>query len=348
MLLTLFSSTPLNIIVTIAIILLILVLFFLERRHIKKNEDTLKKWVLVLLFVSMFVIFIGGTLAIMFVWNFDIPSLFFKVWNDFLTVITTSVPALIGSTVVLFLWILLLRIAKITLKRIGDKPGALQKRRKTITKVSYSIINYTLAIISIIVILAIWGVNVLPALAGLGIIGLVVGLGAQRFIQDLIAGFFIIFEHHFDVGDVIEVGGFKGTVTDIGLKTTKIRNWKGDIRIYNNGEVTTLINYSKNPSVAVVEFTVAYHEDINRVIEVLKIALPSFRETYKEIIIEDPVVVGVTALNPNGVDLRVTAKTLNEQHYGIERALRKFVLETLNANKIEIPLPQVVVNQPKK
>jgi len=341
----LFSSTPVNIVVTIAISIVVITLFVLERIFIKKREETIKKWVLFLLFLASLVVFVGAALGIMLVWNLDISTFASQYWTDIVAFFTASVPALIGTAITLFVWFVILRIAKITLKRLGDKPGALQKRRKTISKVMYSIINYSIAIIGIIVILAIWGVNVLPALAGLGILGLVIGLGAQKFIQDLIAGFFIIFEHHFDVGDVIEVAGFKGTVIDIGLKTTKLRNWRGDIKIFNNGEVNTLTNYSKNPSIAVVEFSIAYKEDINKAMDVLKAAFPLFRDQYKDVLLEDVNIVGVIALTARSVDLRVTVKTLNEQHYGIERALRKFIKETLDANEIEIPFPQVVVHK---
>ncbi|MDD4154480.1 MAG: mechanosensitive ion channel family protein [Bacilli bacterium] len=341
----LFSSTPVNIVVTIAISIVVITLFVLERIFIKKREETIKKWVLFLLFLASLVVFVGAALGIMLVWNLDISTFASQYWTDIVAFFTASVPALIGTAITLFVWFVILRIAKITLKRLGDKPGALQKRRKTISKVMYSIINYSIAIIGIIVILAIWGANVLPALAGLGILGLVIGLGAQKFIQDLIAGFFIIFEHHFDVGDVIEVAGFKGTVIDIGLKTTKLRNWRGDIKIFNNGEVNTLTNYSKNPSIAVVEFSIAYKEDINKAMDVLKAAFPLFRDQYKDVLLEDVNIVGVIALTARSVDLRVTVKTLNEQHYGIERALRKFIKETLDANEIEIPFPQVVVHK---
>lgn len=343
----LFVSTPANIIVTILIAILVIALFVFEGIYIKKKEETIKKWLLLILYLSSLIVFIGGVFVIMYIWNFDIAIFFSTYWNEIVLFLTSSVPSLIGTAIVIFVWMLILRIAKIALKRVGDKPGTLQKRRKTISKVVYSVINYALVVIGIISILAIWGVNVLPALAGLGIIGLVIGLGAQKFIQDLIAGFFIIFEHHFDVGDVIEVGGFKGTVIDIGLKTTKIRNFRGEIKIYNNGEVNTLVNFSKNPSLAIVEFGISYKEDINKTIEVLTTALPLFHAQYKEVLLENPVVVGVVSLSATSTDLRVTVKTLNEQHYGIERALRKFIKETLVANNIESPLPQIVINQSK-
>lgn len=337
-----------QIIITVAIVIIVLILFFLERSFIKSREDTIKKSVIFLTFLGSLVVFLAGAFAIVLIWNHDIMPILTQFWNDVVAFLTKSVPALIGTAIVIFVWILILRISKITLKRIGDKPGPLQKRRKTLSKVIISIINYSLAIISVIIILAIWGVSVLPALAGLGIVGLVVGLGAQKFIQDLIAGFFIIFEHHYDVGDVIEVGGFKGTVTDIGLKTTRLRNWRGEIKILNNGDVNTFINYSKNPSVAVVSFNIAYKEDIDKTISALNDTFPSFRSQHKETLLEDPTVSGVMNLGTNGVELRITVKTLNEQHYGIERELRKLVKETLENHNIEIPLPQIVVYQPKE
>ncbi len=339
---------PLQIILTVLIVVVIIALFIFERILIKRREDTIKKGTLFCLFLASLIVFLAGGFGIVLIWNLDAMALLSQLWGAIVIFFTTSVPALIGTAVVIFVWILIMQIARLALKHLGDKPGAMQKRRKTISKVILSIINYSLAIVGIIVILAIWGVNVLPALAGLGILGLVVGLGAQKFIQDLIAGIFIIFEHHFDVGDVIEVGGFKGTVTDIGLKTTRLVNWKGDIKILNNGDVTTLINHSKNPSIAIVEFGIAYKEDVNKTIEVLNAAFPQFRTQYKEKLLQDPEVSGVINLASSSVDMRVIVKTLNEQHYGIERALRKFIKETLDANNIEIPFPQIVINQPKE
>ena len=341
-------SLPLQIILTVIISAIVIALIVFERIYVKKHEETIKKGMLFVFFLVSLIAFLAGAFGIVLIWNVNITALLAQVWDKIVIFFTTSVPALIGTAVVVFVWILILQLSRIALKRIGDKPGPMQKRRKTISKVLISIINYTLAIIGIIVILAIWGVNVLPALAGLGIVGLVVGLGAQKFIQDLIAGFFIIFEHHYDVGDVIEVGGFKGTVVDIGLKTTRLRNWRGEIKILNNGEVNTLVNHSKNPSVAVVLFAISYEEDIDRTTEVLKAVFPSFRKQYADVLIEDPEVSGVMNLGASSVEMRVTVKTLNEQHYGIERALRKLIKETLDANNIEIPLPQIVVNKPRE
>lgn len=346
--LTLLNSIPLNITLTVLIVLGLIATYILQKRFIKKRESTINKWLLILIYLALLLILGGSIIGIMAIWNFDFTNLFADFGANFGIFIEESLSAIIATAITIFIWALIIRISKITLVRIGDKPGALQRRRKTITKVTQSVITYAVAIIAIIVILAIWGVNVVPALAGLGIAGLILGLGAQKFIQDVIAGFFIIFEHHFDVGDVIEVDEFKGTVIDIGLKTTKIRNWKGDVRIFNNGEVTTLINYSKNPSVAAVTFTIGYKENINAVTELINNGLIEVRKKNKKVVLENPTVTGIMNFGQAGIELRVTAKTLNEQHYGIERELRAAIKDILDANHIDFALPQIVVNESKK
>lgn len=339
-----FASTGLNIGLTIATILVLVSLLILENKLIKKHEEKLKRWIIILIYIFSFFFLMGAVVFILYIWDFDLQSYLGGIWDQLIVILNESVTRIISSAAVIFIAMLIMRITKISLKRIGLKEGPNQRRKKTISRVIRSVTKYTIGILSILIVLAIWGVNVAPALAGLGILGLVIGLGAQKFINDLIAGFFIIFEHHFDVGDKIEVKGFKGEVIDIGLKTTKIKNWKNEILILSNGEIASLINFSKGTSVAVVDFGISYKEDMQKVIDLLNVELPKVRQIHKEII-EDPSVAGVINLNSSSVDMRVTCKTLNEQHYAVERTLRKRIKEVLDENNIEIPFPQVVVHQ---
>ena len=342
----LFASVTMNVLITIAIVIILTTFLVFETKWIKKREDSLPKWIIISTYVLSFLILLGSILVVLFIWNFDIETYILTIITQFLEELAASVGRLLSSALVLFIALLVLRISKITLKRIGLKESPNQRRKRTVARVIRSITKYTIWIIAILIILSLWGVNVAPVLAGLGIMGLVIGLGAQKFINDLIAGFFIIFEHHFDVGDKIEVKGFKGEVVDIGLKTTKIKNWKNEILILSNGEVTSLINFSKDTSVAVVEFFISYKEDMQKVIDLLNLELPKIKNLYPQII-EDPKVTGVTHLNASSVDMRVTCKTLNEQHYAVERGIRQRIKEILDEYNIEIPFPQVVVNQPK-
>lgn len=283
----------------------------------------------------------------MFVWNFPFEDFFATFWQDALAYILVQIGDIIISVVIILFVSLLLKIVKIILKKSALREGPNRKRRVTMLKVTNSLINYTVKIIALLVILSIWGVDVIPALAGLGILGLVVGLGAQSLIKDLIAGFFIIFEHHFDIDDVVEINGFKGRVIDIGLKTTKVQNWKNDIKIFANGTITDPINYSVADSVAVIEFGIAYGENIQKTIDIINAEMPKYKALIPELL-EVPAVVGVTELANSSVNLRIVAKTLPESQYGVERKIRQGIKEILDQNGIEIPFPQIVVHEAKK
>lgn len=336
-------STILKSVITAAIIIILIVLFILDKRIIEKKRDTISGKLIVLSYIVLFILTIGSALLIMIIWDYSINLTTEYLLTEFEDFITKSISRILGSVVALFVAMLINKVVKIALLRVGKSNLPNDRRKKTIAKLVISIVKYFVGILTIIIVLAIWGVNVAPALAGLGVLGLVIGLGAQRFINDLISGFFIIFENHFNVGDTIEVKGFKGVVTDIGLKTTKIRNWKGEIKIYNNGDIGDITNYSLNPSIAVVEFGIAYEEDIQKTMDILTTELPKSRHLFEQII-EDPVVVGVTEFANSSVNIRVIAKTLNEQHYAVERGLRKYIKEVLDDNDITIPFPQIVVH----
>jgi small-conductance mechanosensitive channel len=339
-----FDSIGLNIGLTLSIIVGLLFILYFERLLIKKYEEKLKKTVIILIYVVSLLLMATSILGILAIWNVPIASYFIDSFDNIVVLIKDEILRIINTVLVIFFAQVLLTISKITLKNIGIKPSPNQKRKRTIARVIRSMTKYLIKILAVLIILAIWGVNIAPALAGLGILGLVIGLGAQKFINDLISGFFIIFEHQFDVGDKIEVKGFKGEVIDIGLKTTKIQNWKGEIMILSNGEISSFINFSKNPSVAIVEFGIAYKENMKEVIDLLTKELLPLRLAFPEII-EDPKVLGVIALDQSSVNIRAIAKTLNEQHYGVERAMRQRIKEILDENGIEIPFPQVVVHQ---
>ncbi len=339
------TTVATNSILTAIIILSLIIILIVERNLLKKNEDSLKKGIIILIYIVTFFLIGLSILGILYIWDFDLNAYFLTIYDQGAIILAKSVGRLVSSAIIIFVSMLILKISNIALKRVGMKNTVNQRRKRTVARVTRSITKYFVGILTILIVLSVWGVNVAPALAGLGIMGLVIGLGAQKFINDLISGFFIIFEHHFDVGDKIEVQGFKGEVIDIGLKTTKIKNWKNEIKILSNGEINNLINFSKEFSVAVVDFGIAYSEDLQSTIDLLNKELPLMTKNFPEIV-EDPKVLGVINLSNSSVDMRVIAKTLNEQHYAIERELRKRIKEILDDNDIEIPFPQVVMRQP--
>lgn len=153
---------------------------------------------------------------------------------------------------VLAVYLILKRILKIIFVRAGGKnaSAAHKQRIKTISKMLSSILRYVFLVILLLVILAVLGVNVTSLLAGLGIVTAIVGLAFQDMLKDFIAGIAIIAENQFGVGDTVitQADGFKGVVTDVGLKTTEITNDKGEVKIIANHNVDGLINCSRKSS----------------------------------------------------------------------------------------------------
>lgn len=310
------------------------IIIYLKKLILKSKKQTKK----IEMFNTIFniVLFFAFIIAILIVSGVNFESI-----KDFSVVLLEkNTGSLVGTIIVVIITSTLLNTLKMLLVKTNNR----NRRKQTLGKVISSIIKYVVYIIDAAIILALWGVNIGPVLAGLGIAGLVIGLGAQKLINDFISGVFIIFEHHFDIGDTVQIDGFTGTIIDIGLKTTKVKSWKGEVKIVSNGNIDTLINYSVNDMVAVVEFGIAYKENVDEVISLLNKELPIYFKD-STVIVEEPKIVGVVGLNESEVTLRATCITKTGEQHGMERELRKTIKEVLDKNGVEIPFPQVVVHQ---
>lgn len=261
--------------------------------------------------------------------------------------ILNNAKMLLSTAIIIGVLFIVLIIARTITKRFINKNNGKRKHAITLAKMILSIIKYVVYILGIIIILGVWGLDVTPILAGAGILALAVSLGAQQLINDLISGICIVFENQYDVDDIVEIDGFKGRVEEISLRSTKIVNWKNDIKIINNGNINTVINYSKAPSIGSVEVNITYKENIDRVIEILEENLDSIREMFPQVI-EGPSVVGVTNLGESYVSIRIDVKTIAEEHYAVERGLKKFVKELFEKENIDVPYKQVVVTDGKR
>ncbi|MFW5891592.1 MAG: mechanosensitive ion channel family protein, partial [bacterium] len=274
-----------NIVLTILILFVIVGIYMSVNTYMTQENRTLKKWVILLLYVLLFIVVLGGFGFGLYIWGIPILREIKDIWSNIGDIVVEKIGAIIGSILVVIISMFIIRLFKFLVLKSKDRLSTKNDKRKhTIIKITSSIVNYAVKIIGLLILLSLWGINVLPALAGLGILGLVVGLGAQDLIKDIIAGFFIVFENHFDVGDLVEVDGFKGEVIDIGLKTTKIKNWKEDVKIFNNAAVQKTINYSITESIAIIDFGIGYDADIDKVIDLLKEELPKMREIIPEAI----------------------------------------------------------------
>jgi small conductance mechanosensitive channel len=215
------------------------------------------------------------------------------------------------------------------------------RRAKTLKVLLKSILTYFIFFMAGIMILQIFNVNTNAILTSAGILGLAVGFGAQNLVKDIISGFFIIFEDQFTVGDYVDVGGSIGTVEGIGLRTSKIRNWTGQLHIIPNGEITKVTNYNRGNMYAVIIIGIAYEEDIDRAIGVLNQECEkAFHEEAD--IVEIPTVQGIIELADSSVNVRIVARTVAGQQWHIERNLRRRFKIELDRAGIEIPYPRQV------
>ncbi|MCK5388063.1 MAG: mechanosensitive ion channel family protein [Candidatus Izimaplasma sp.] len=263
------------------------------------------------------------------------------------------IPEIIANIIVIsisiIIWIFIGILAQVIIKHLLYKVLKIKKkgpRAVTIGKLTSSISKYFIWFIIGMVILGEMNVDVTPFVASAGVIGLAIGFGAQEIVKDFISGFFIIFEESFNVDDVIEVDGFKGNVLSLGLRTTKIQNWKGEIKILNNGDIRSIINYSKADSIAIIEFGVSYDTDLLKMNDLMNVFAQNTYLKYDNII-ESPIFSGITELADSSINMRIIAKTETLKHFQIERDVRKDLIIFLNENNIEIPFPHLVIQNEK-
>ncbi len=267
--------------------------------------------------------------------------------------IDINIPSMVANVIVISLsiivWIFIGIVLQYLVRQLLVKVLKLKKksaRAITIGKLSSNISKYFIWFIISMIILGELNVDVTPFIASAGVIGLAFGFGAQEIVKDFISGFFIIFEESFNVDDVIEIDGFKGSVLSLGLRTTRIMNWKGEIKIINNGDIKNVVNFSKSKSIAIVEFGVAYDTDLLQLQDLMNKFTKKMFTKYDQII-EEPSFLGVTELADSSINMRLIAKTNTLQHYQVERDLRRDLVVYFNDNNIEIPFPQLVIYNDK-
>jgi len=256
--------------------------------------------------------------------------------------LASAIIAIVAVVLWVIIGIVFIKISKLVVFRImrPDKHGV---RALTIAKLLSNIVKYLIWFVVVIISLTELSIDITPFIASAGVIGLAIGFGTQEIVKDFITGFFIIFDQSFDVGDIIEVDGFKGTVQELGLRITRIRNWKGELKIINNGDIQTLINYSKADSIAIVDFGVAYETDLLKLQDLMEPLLDQIKNSYEDIT-DSPSFLGVTELADSSINLRVIAKTKPMQHFAVERGIRKDIVVYFKEHGIEIPFPQIVVH----
>lgn len=242
--------------------------------------------------------------------------------------------------IILFLW----AFNKIVQVSID---GIFGKRIKNITAylLLKKVLRWAVIFAGAFLILTTFGVNSTAIVASVGIIGLVVSFGAQKLVEDVISGLFLIVEKQFAVGDIVIISDYRGVIQDIGLRTTKVVDAANlDVKIINNSDIRNVINLSANVSTAFCEMSIEYSASIPEIENLVNTFLPKIKEKYPEII-EGPNYVGVQDLGDSDVVLRYSAKTLEADKFKIQRALKRELKIFFDENGIGIPFPQLVIHK---
>lgn len=223
------------------------------------------------------------------------------------------------------------------------KNSHMYKKLETLEMIIKNIFKYSIIIIVILVIMATFGVNVTSFLAGLGIVGAIAGLASQDLLKDIIGGASIIMENQFAVGDTIEINGFEGEVISISLKSTRIKNYDGSVKILANRNVVDVINYNMSPSRAIIDIGVSYDANLDKVESILRDLVQELSNSLDNL--KGPVeLLGIQELSDSSVKFRITALCVAMEHYGVERQIRKAIKERLDREHIKIPYPQIEVH----
>ena len=223
-------------------------------------------------------------------------------------------------------------------------PEYAERRQQLVTLIQ--IVRWALAVVllisALLMLLGSFGVNITPLLASVGVAGLAISLGAQSLIKDLIAGLLIVTENQYAIGDTITVGEASGEVEQITLRTTRVRAINGDLYVVPNGEVRIVANKTKDWSRAVVEVGVAYEEDLERALSVLRASGEAVAQdpAYQDSLLEPPRVLGPIRLGDAAVIVRVDAKTKPGKHWEVGRELCRRILADCEREGVTLPYPR--------
>jgi len=209
-------------------------------------------------------------------------------------------------------------------------------RARTVGALLGSIATFIIFAVAAIVVLELVGLDVTPVIASAGVVGIAVGFGAQSLIRDFLTGLFMIFEDQYGVGDVIDTGQAIGTVEDVGLRVTKLRDENGVLWYVPNGAIQRIGNKSQGWAVANVEVPVAYSEDLERVREMLRGAAEALTTDpeWEGDVLAEPATCSVESMTPDAVLLRVQLRTQPLRQNEVARELRVRVKDALDAGGV--------------
>ena len=228
-------------------------------------------------------------------------------------------------------------------QELDDEDGSdLDKRTETIFRVINSSGIVLIVGTMLLMVLSELGVSITPVLASVGVVGLAFGLGAQTLVGDMISGLFILMENQYTVGDTVELGGVIGTVEELTLRATLIRDLHGAIHFVPNGEIRIVGNRSRDWSRAIIDVGITYQEDVDLALETLREIGKAMIEDEVQgpLLIEEPIITGVEGLDDWAVRIRIMVRTQPGQQWGVQRYIRRQIHLVFAQKGIDLAFPR--------
>ncbi len=232
------------------------------------------------------------------------------------------------------------------IERISD--NELKKHYQTLRQLGIYLIDALVVLFFATNILQDFGIDMKPILATAGVLGVAVGFGGKKFVEDLFTGLSIILTGQLRVGDYVTVNNSTGTVEKVTLTMIVIRSFNGDVHYLRNGQIDTIINQTKNFSMPVFNFQVAYKSDVTHVMRVIKELGHEIKEdpVYSQFVLSDVEVLGLNEFQDSAIVIQCRIKTTPQEQWMVKRKFNQMVKERFEKEGIEIPFPQIVINKP--
>ena len=267
-----------------------------------------------------------------------------QIWQTALIVVVGVVVWLVARWLI-HRWSARLQNSLAATGELVDRARA--KRINTIGRTLSALVFIIAAVVVVVTSLGVWGVPLGPLIASLSVVGLAIGIGAQDLVKDVIAGVFVLVEDQYAVGDVVELAGVSGTVEEIRLRTTVLRDLDGSTHHVPNGEVRVATNLTYEYSRVVVDLSVAYEESVDRALGVIGEVAEGLATDpeWSSAVVDEPEVLGVDALDDSGVVIRVLFTTDPDMRWNVKREFLRRVKNGLDEAGIEIPYPHVTITR---
>ena len=261
--------------------------------------------------------------------------------NDVANMVTMDWSVLFQLVVMAVILLLLREVCAWLMEKYHPKTP----RAATMKNLFSSAMKYIFAFAAIFWTLSILGVNVSTLFAGVGVLALIIGFGAESLIADVITGLFMIFENQYNVGDIIELDGYRGTVVNIAIRTTSIVDAGGNVKIFNNSDVRNIVNLSADSSRAICDIPIPYEADIEEAEKVIDALCDELCVEYPTVFEKKPNYVGVQSLGDSAVVLRIVAQVDEEDRFSAARLINKKMKIGLEKANMGVPYSQLVIRK---